>query len=139
MRKTSSNRSIAKSAIALGLAAALTACSSTAASSAVASSAAPSEAASGTEASEDEVWLPYDENFEKKRDERDATGKTGAVASCNWYASKAGLDILKEGGNAVINIHSIYKDAKFESDTEYECGAGKILGGVALRGTVAKL
>ena len=100
MRKTSSNRSIAKSAIALGLAAALTACSSTAASSAVASSAAPSEAASGTEASEDEVWLPYDENFEKKRDERDATGKTGAVASCNWYASKAGLDILKEGGNA---------------------------------------
>ena len=100
MRKTSSNRSIAKSAIALGLAAALTACSSTAASSAVASSAAPSEAASGAEASEDEVWLPYDENFEKKRDERDATGKTGAVASCNWYASKAGLDILKEGGNA---------------------------------------
>ena len=100
MRKTSSNRSIAKSAIALGLAAALTACSSTAASSAVASSAAPSEAASGTEASEDEVWLPYDENFEKKRDDRDATGKTGAVASCNWYARKAGLDILNEGGNA---------------------------------------
>lgn len=46
---------------------------------------------------------------------------------------------LREGGNAVINIHSVYKDAKFESATEYECGAGKILGGVALRGTVAKL
>ena len=46
---------------------------------------------------------------------------------------------LKEGGNAVINIHSVYKDSKFESDSEYECGAGKILGGVALRGTVVKL
>jgi hypothetical protein len=46
---------------------------------------------------------------------------------------------VREGGNAVINIHSIYKDEKFESATEYECGAGKIMGGVALRGTVAKL
>jgi len=46
---------------------------------------------------------------------------------------------LREGGNAVTNIHSVYKDAKFESDSEYECGAGKILGGVALRGTVVKL
>lgn len=46
---------------------------------------------------------------------------------------------VREGGNAVVNIHSVYKDAKFESDTEYECGAGKIMGGVALRGTIAKL
>lgn len=46
------------------------------------------------------VWLPYDENFEKKKDDRDATGKTGAVASCSWYASKAGLDVLQAGGNA---------------------------------------
>lgn len=46
---------------------------------------------------------------------------------------------LAEGGNAVVNIHSIYKNAKFESDTEFECGAGKIMGGVALRGTVVKL
>lgn len=46
---------------------------------------------------------------------------------------------LREGGNAVVNIHSVYKDSTFKSDTEYECGAGKILGGVALRGTVAKI
>jgi hypothetical protein len=46
---------------------------------------------------------------------------------------------LREGGNAVVNIHSIYKNEKFESDTEYECGAGRILGGVALRGTVVRL
>jgi hypothetical protein len=46
---------------------------------------------------------------------------------------------LKEGGNAVINIQSYYKKDAFVSDTEYECAAGKIVGGVALRGTVAKL
>ena len=57
-----------------------------------------------TEAAEtfhgEEVWLPYDENLEKKKDDRDATGTTGAVASCSWYASKAGLDVLQAGGNA---------------------------------------
>jgi uncharacterized protein YbjQ (UPF0145 family) len=46
---------------------------------------------------------------------------------------------VREGGNAVVNIHSVYKDSKFQSDTEYECGAGKIMGGVALRGTIVKL
>jgi hypothetical protein len=46
---------------------------------------------------------------------------------------------LREGGNAVVNIHSVYKNEQFKSDTEYECGAGKIMGGVALRGTVVKL
>lgn len=46
---------------------------------------------------------------------------------------------LREGGNAVVNIHSVYKNQVFKSETEYECGAGKILGGVALRGTVVKL
>ena len=44
-----------------------------------------------------------------------------------------------EGGNAVVNIESYYKKESFVSDTEYECAAGKIMGGVALRGTVAKL
>jgi hypothetical protein len=46
---------------------------------------------------------------------------------------------LREGGNAVIDIHSVYKNVPFRSETEYECGAGKIMGGVALRGTVVKL
>ena len=48
----------------------------------------------------EEVWLPFDENLEKKKDDRDATGEKGAVASCNWYASKAGMDVLQAGGNA---------------------------------------
>ena len=45
----------------------------------------------------------------------------------------------REGGNAVINIHSVYKNDKFESPTEYLCGAGSTMAGVALRGTVVTL
>lgn len=45
----------------------------------------------------------------------------------------------REGGNAVVDIHSVYKNNEFKSATEFECGAGKILGGVALRGTVVRL
>ena len=102
-----SNRLVARSAVALSLAASLTACgtasstTTTAASSEAATeTASEAEAASTTETVGEDVWLPYNENLEKKRDDRDATGKNGAVASCNWYASKAGLEILKEGGNA---------------------------------------
>ena len=102
-----SNRLVARSAVALSLAASLTACgtasstTTTAASSEAATeTASETEAASTTETVGEDVWLPYNENLEKKRDDRDATGKNGAVASSNWYASKAGLEILKEGGNA---------------------------------------
>jgi hypothetical protein len=45
----------------------------------------------------------------------------------------------KEGGNAVINIKSVYKNDAFESDTEYECGSGAFVKGVALRGEVVTL
>src|SRR5262245_50877743 len=37
----------------------------------------------------------------------------------------------REGGNAVINIQSYYKKNALKSDTEYECGAGSVVGGVA--------
>jgi hypothetical protein len=45
----------------------------------------------------------------------------------------------KEGGNAVVTIISVYKNTEFTSETEYECGAGNVTGGVALRGKMAKL
>src|SRR3546814_1574010 len=60
-------------------------------------------------------------------------------AGCERAFASAMLSLrdraLKEGGDAVIDIHSVYKGDEFKSATEYECGAGTIMGGVALRGT----
>jgi hypothetical protein len=62
---------------------------------------------------------------------------------CEWAWLSAMLALQdrakQEGGNAVVNIHSVYKSQDFSSETEYECGAGSVMGGVALRGTVVKL
>jgi hypothetical protein len=62
---------------------------------------------------------------------------------CDWAFLSAAMQMQerarKEGGNAVVNIVSIYKDIPFSSETEYECGAGNVVGGVALRGEVVQL
>ena len=62
---------------------------------------------------------------------------------CEWAFLSAMLSLkeraIAEGGNAVINIESYYKKNEFSSETEYECGAGAIMGGVTFRGTVVKL
>ena len=62
---------------------------------------------------------------------------------CEWAFLSAMIALkeraLAEGGNAVVNIQSYYKKNEFSSATEYECGAGAFVGGVALRGTVVKL
>jgi len=44
-----------------------------------------------------------------------------------------------EGGDAVVDIVSYYKKNVFSSATEYECHAGNIVAGVALKGRVVKL
>ena len=46
---------------------------------------------------------------------------------------------LKEGGNAVIKIKSNYNRKITDSSTTFQCGAGNIMAGVALVGTVVKL
>ena len=58
-----------------------------------------------------------------------------------WLSAMVALQdrARKEGGNAVVKIHSVYKNEDLVSATEYVCGAGSMMGGVALRGTVAKL
>ena len=77
-----------------------------------------------------------------------ANKKTNALnktdkGACEWAFTSAILALqsraLREGGNAVVDIHSVYKDHDLKSATEYECGAGVIMAGVALRGTVVKL
>ncbi|MCG5078727.1 excinuclease ABC subunit A [Paraburkholderia tagetis] len=45
----------------------------------------------------------------------------------------------KEGGNAVINIKSNYKNQLNSSATEFTCGAGAVVAGVALVGDVVTL
>jgi len=45
----------------------------------------------------------------------------------------------REGGNAVINIRSVYRNDNVASETEYLCGSGAVMSGVALRGTVVTL
>jgi len=63
--------------------------------------------------------------------------------ACNWAWLSAMVALQdrakREGGNAVVNIHSVYRNQDFVSEKEFECGAGSVTGGVALRGTVAKL
>ena len=63
--------------------------------------------------------------------------------ACEWAFLSAAISLQDRarqlGGNAVINIRSAYKNIEFSSDTQYECGAGTFMGGVALRGEVALL
>ncbi len=46
---------------------------------------------------------------------------------------------VKLGGNAVINIKSNYKNNLTSSKDNFQCGAGAIIAGVALVGTVVEI
>ncbi|PIE39730.1 MAG: excinuclease ABC subunit A [Gammaproteobacteria bacterium] len=47
--------------------------------------------------------------------------------------------IAKEGGNAVINLHSYYRKENFKSSTQFMCGNGAIMAGVTFKGDVVTL
>ena len=69
-----------------------------------------------------------------------SVGKPDDTA-CRWAMLSALIELRdrarKLGANAVIDIVSYYKKDTASSDTQYECHAGNIIAGVALRGTVA--
>jgi len=71
-----------------------------------------------------------------------AVGKSDKLA-CEWAFLSAMKSFqeraVREGGNAVINIRSIYKGKLLTSVTDYECGAGNIMVGVTFKGEVVKL
>lgn len=71
-----------------------------------------------------------------------AFNKTDEEA-CRWVMLSALISLkekaLQLGGNAVIGISSYFKKEVFSSSTEYECHAGAMLSGVALKGTVVKI
>lgn len=63
--------------------------------------------------------------------------------ACQWALLSALLAFQNKaqslGGNAVINMQSYYKRKAFISNTEYECHAGALMAGVALKGDIVKL
>jgi|TARA_B100000959_G_C14696150_1_gene506840 hypothetical protein len=71
-----------------------------------------------------------------------AFGKSD-VTACRWVFLSAIISlqqrVIREGGNAVINIKSNYRGRETVSDSTIKCGAGAIMAGVALKGTVVTL
>lgn len=71
-----------------------------------------------------------------------AFGKTDLKA-CQWVMLSALLSLreraLSLGSNAVVNIRSNYKNNEVSSETEFVCGAGAIMAGVAFIGTVVEV
>jgi hypothetical protein len=69
-------------------------------------------------------------------------GKSDDLA-CQWAMLSALIQFrdraLSEGGNAVVNLQSYYDKNEIPDKSEYECHAGALVAGVALKGTVAKV
>ncbi len=63
--------------------------------------------------------------------------------ACNWAFLSALVQLEKRakelGANAVVNIVSYYKKNEFSSSTEFECHAGALMAGVALKGDFVKI
>lgn len=62
---------------------------------------------------------------------------------CKWAALSALINLQagakRNGANAVVDIVSYYKKVEYKSATDFECHAGAIIIGVALKGTYAKI
>jgi uncharacterized protein YbjQ (UPF0145 family) len=62
---------------------------------------------------------------------------------CRWAALSALISLQDKakslGANAVVDIVSYYKKNEVASATDYECHAGAVVVGVALKGTYAKV
>lgn len=67
-------------------------------------------------------------------------GKDDATA-CRWVALSALIafqaSAKQKGANAVVDLHSFYKRKAFQDPVNFECHAGNIVAGVALKGTYA--
>ncbi|MGO4332305.1 excinuclease ATPase subunit [Cupriavidus sp. 2TAF22] len=69
-------------------------------------------------------------------------GKSDEEA-CRWAALSALIAFQDKarslGVNAVVDVVSYYKKAEVASPTEYECHAGAVVAGVALKGIYARV
>ena len=63
--------------------------------------------------------------------------------ACQWVMLSALIQLRDHaqavGGNAVINIRSNWRNQEWPSRTEYQCAAGFLMAGVALKGDVVSL
>jgi uncharacterized protein YbjQ (UPF0145 family) len=63
--------------------------------------------------------------------------------ACQWVLMSALIQLrdhaVASGGNAVINIRSNWRNQEWSSATEYQCAAGFLMAGVALKGDVVAL
>jgi uncharacterized protein YbjQ (UPF0145 family) len=64
-------------------------------------------------------------------------------AACKWVFLSAMLQLQRRaqqiGANAVVRIVSNYNHVEMSSPTEFECHAGTIMAGVALKGDFVKI
>ena len=70
-----------------------------------------------------------------------AFGKSDEKA-CNWAFLSAMIALERRakqlGANAVVNIVSYYQKIEMSSTTDFECHAGAVIAGVALKGDFVK-
>ena len=63
--------------------------------------------------------------------------------ACQWVMLSALIELRTHaeavGGNAVVNIRSNWRNVETSSRTEYQCAAGFLMAGVALKGDVVTL
>lgn len=66
----------------------------------------------------------------------------GDETACRWVMLTALAELQERakalGATDVVGIESYYKKVSFSSATEYECHAGAVMAGVALRGQFVK-
>lgn len=64
------------------------------------------------------------------------------VTSCNIAMASALISLAEDakarGGDAIINIKSNFKNKLTSSDTDFTCGVGNLMSGVALVGEIVK-
>ena len=87
-------------------------------------------------------------NVLKNHGEYRSNKKTNGVGksdeeACKWVLLSALKSFEQRakslGANAVINIKSNYKNREYVNNSLFQCGAGNIMAGVALKGEVVKI
>ena len=64
-------------------------------------------------------------------------------AACSWALQSALISLEQAakaaGANAVVDLVSNYKHVEYKDSSKYECHAGAVIAGVALKGSLAKV